>query len=76
MAKVKEKLSNMINELIGMGYSLDESKNKLKADIDKCEKEIQEYYDWIDSRIDCWIDNQIEDYQLSKHGLNMEAKHD
>lgn len=76
MAKVKEKLNNMIDELIEMGYSLDESKNKLKDDIDKCEEEIQEYYDWIDSRIDCWIDSQIKDSQLSKHGLNMEAKYD
>jgi len=76
MAKVKEKLNNMIDELIEMGYSLDESKNKLRDDIDKCEEEIQEYYDWIDSRIDCWIDSQIKDSQLSKHGLNMEAKYD
>ena len=59
-----------------MGYSLDESNDKIKDDITQCEEEIKTYYDWIDSRIDCWIDSQIEDYQLSKHGLSMEVEHD
>lgn len=69
MVLIKEKIERMIHELREMGYSLDESNKKIKKDIVKCEKEIEEYYEWIESKIDIWIDNQIDSDLLNKHGV-------
>ena len=69
MVLIKEKIERMIHELREMGYSLDESNKKIKEDIVKCEKEIEEYYEWIESKIDIWIDGQIDSDLLNKHGV-------
>lgn len=58
MSKVEEALDRMINMLEHIGFSQEEARKLVNEDIDKAKKEIEDYWIWVENRIDVHVENR------------------
>lgn len=58
MSRVEEALDKMISLLEHIGFSQKEAIKLVNEDIDKAKKEIDDYWRWVDQRIDLHVENR------------------
>ena len=52
MGKVEQAMDRMISNLKHIGYTTEEAINKINSDLDQAKKEIDDYWEWVESRVD------------------------
>ena len=52
MGKVEQAMDRMISNLEHIGYTTEEAINKINSDLDQAKKEIDDYWEWVESRVD------------------------
>tara|TARA_R100001463_G_scaffold63888_1_gene116919 strand:+ start:373 stop:546 length:174 start_codon:yes stop_codon:yes gene_type:complete len=52
MSKVEQAMDRMISNLEHIGYTTEEAIDKINNDLDQTKKEIDEYWEWVESRVD------------------------
>jgi len=52
MGKVEQAMDRMISNLEHIGYTTEEAINKINNDLDQAKKEIDDYWEWVESRVD------------------------
>jgi len=60
MSRVDEALNQMILDLEYIGHSTEDAIELVNKDIDKAKKEIEDYWQHIDDRIETYIESQVD----------------
>jgi len=54
MSKIQDAIENMINNLVHIGYTTEQSIDMVNNNLEKAKKEIDDYWEWVESRIDSY----------------------